>query len=275
MATPLVPQQNLDNVKASVWCVLRNDQGKFLLLKRSKSANNGGQWNFPGGNIDPGETPKTAGKREFWEECGVNIVSWTPFLRINSKSRIMHFIKPSVPVTLKKVHINGESSKYDWVSAKELNKLNLHEPTRAYFNHLTNKDLLQFKKKLVKSNLFLDIQATINDNVVGQATVCIPTRKLHNVEVQSDYRGFGYADSLMQYIMALENHPTQLTANAARNNSSVVTSSDNSVESSGLSTKQLVTFYGKYGFAPVDKASVKSGLPVPMVLSGHFAFAGK
>ena len=42
-------------VKKSAWLMLEVD-GKVLMLKRGPKANNPNLWNFPGGNIDPGET---------------------------------------------------------------------------------------------------------------------------------------------------------------------------------------------------------------------------
>lgn len=45
--------------------------GRVLLLKRSESAQDApGTWAFPGGGIEPGETPEAAARRELQEECG-------------------------------------------------------------------------------------------------------------------------------------------------------------------------------------------------------------
>lgn len=45
--------------------------GHVLLLKRSDSAKDApGTWGFPGGGIEPGETPEAAARRELHEECG-------------------------------------------------------------------------------------------------------------------------------------------------------------------------------------------------------------
>lgn len=46
--------------------------GCVLLLKRAESAQDApGTWGFPGGHIEPGETPEQAARREFQEECGL------------------------------------------------------------------------------------------------------------------------------------------------------------------------------------------------------------
>lgn len=46
--------------------------GRVLLLKRAETAQDApGTWGFPGGGIEPGETPEAAARRELQEECGV------------------------------------------------------------------------------------------------------------------------------------------------------------------------------------------------------------
>lgn len=56
---------------ASVACV-RGDS--VLLLQRSQTETSfPGYWEFPGGNVEPGETPIEAAHREFAEECGCEV----------------------------------------------------------------------------------------------------------------------------------------------------------------------------------------------------------
>ena len=49
-------------------CVV-NDQGKVLLQRRGDSD----KWGFPGGAIEPGETPEMAAFREVKEETGLDV----------------------------------------------------------------------------------------------------------------------------------------------------------------------------------------------------------
>lgn len=45
--------------------------GRVLLLKRAASAKDSPEtWGLPGGHIEDGETPETAARREYGEECG-------------------------------------------------------------------------------------------------------------------------------------------------------------------------------------------------------------
>lgn len=45
-------------------------EGKILAAKRKNERLDGGFWEFPGGKLEPGETPKQACQREVAEELG-------------------------------------------------------------------------------------------------------------------------------------------------------------------------------------------------------------
>lgn len=59
----------------SVYALLRNEKGEFLLLRRSEnSRTNPGKWDLPGGKMNPDEPLKEGVVREVWEETGISIV---------------------------------------------------------------------------------------------------------------------------------------------------------------------------------------------------------
>lgn len=47
--------------------------GRVLLQRRRLDRAHGGLWEFPGGKIEPGESPEAAARREIAEELGVDL----------------------------------------------------------------------------------------------------------------------------------------------------------------------------------------------------------
>jgi 8-oxo-dGTP diphosphatase len=56
-----------------VVCALIERQGRVLLARRPAHKHLGGKWEFPGGKIEPGETPAAALMRECEEELACTI----------------------------------------------------------------------------------------------------------------------------------------------------------------------------------------------------------
>lgn len=63
---PKTEEPRLQVVAAVVW-----HDGRLLLTQRPPGGPLGGQWEFPGGKIEPGETPEQAVVREIREELHV------------------------------------------------------------------------------------------------------------------------------------------------------------------------------------------------------------
>ena len=52
---------------------LRDEERRLLLQKRPAHKHHGGLWEFPGGKVEDGETPRAALVREIAEELGIAI----------------------------------------------------------------------------------------------------------------------------------------------------------------------------------------------------------
>jgi 8-oxo-dGTP diphosphatase len=54
-------------------CALIDGEGRVLLSKRPEGKSLAGLWEFPGGKVEPGETPEHALTRELKEELGITL----------------------------------------------------------------------------------------------------------------------------------------------------------------------------------------------------------
>lgn len=61
-------------IQVSVGCLIKGKQ--VLIGKRLARQSHAGEWEFPGGKIEAGETPLEALKREFSEETGLTTQNW-------------------------------------------------------------------------------------------------------------------------------------------------------------------------------------------------------
>lgn len=52
---------------------LIDGEGRVLLQQRRRESEHGGLWEFPGGKVEPGESPQIAAVREIEEELGVRL----------------------------------------------------------------------------------------------------------------------------------------------------------------------------------------------------------
>lgn len=56
-----------------VTAALIEENGRFLLGQRLDSGRFANLWEFPGGKVDPGETPEACVRREIMEELGIDV----------------------------------------------------------------------------------------------------------------------------------------------------------------------------------------------------------
>ncbi|MEJ2608819.1 MAG: Nudix family hydrolase [Candidatus Thiodiazotropha sp.] len=68
-------------IHVAAGAIIKSD-GRVLLSKRAKHAHQGGMWEFPGGKLEPGESPVQALARELKEELDIQPKHCEPLIRI-------------------------------------------------------------------------------------------------------------------------------------------------------------------------------------------------
>ncbi|BBI31324.1 8-oxo-dGTP diphosphatase MutT [Cohnella abietis] len=59
--------------------IIENGQGRILIARRKKGKSQEGLWEFPGGKLEPGESPEACLVRELQEEMGIEISPYSYF----------------------------------------------------------------------------------------------------------------------------------------------------------------------------------------------------
>src|SRR5262245_66501757 len=79
-----------------VACALIDADGRVLLAKRPPGRPLAGLWEFPGGKVEPGETPDAALIRELEEELAIRVTPkcLAPFTFASHSYEAFHLVKP-------------------------------------------------------------------------------------------------------------------------------------------------------------------------------------
>jgi len=96
MAATAVKDKGSHPLLVVVACALIDAQGRVLLSERPEGKRLAGLWEFPGGKIEPFETPEQALKRELWEEIGVDVreEDLQPLTFISQAESDFHLLMP-------------------------------------------------------------------------------------------------------------------------------------------------------------------------------------
>jgi len=73
--TPAHPSRPDEGTSTLVGIGIIRHRGRFLIRERPPGTVYAGYWEFPGGKVEPGETPEQATVRECREETGLDVVA--------------------------------------------------------------------------------------------------------------------------------------------------------------------------------------------------------
>lgn len=84
-----------------VAAALVDAEGRVLIAQRPEGKMLGGLWEFPGGKVEPGESPETALIRELKEELDIDVTqdAITPFAFVSHAYETFHLLMPLFLVT--------------------------------------------------------------------------------------------------------------------------------------------------------------------------------
>lgn len=104
-----------------VVCGIIYNENKIFICKRSPHKSLSGYWEFPGGKIEPDETPETSLSRELLEELGMNVIIHAHF-----KTVIHHYDTFTIQLMaytcqfLDATYHLTDHDEYAWVTKEEL-----------------------------------------------------------------------------------------------------------------------------------------------------------
>ena len=114
------------------------NKGRVLLTRRPEDKRHPGLWEFPGGKVDPGESPEQALHREIYEELGAEIrikgvfevayhrYDWGPVLVLAYECRLLTHSLRCLGV-----------AEYRWVPPQEIKRFKILPADQTIIDRLT------------------------------------------------------------------------------------------------------------------------------------------
>lgn len=142
-------------IQVSVGCLMKGHQ--VLIGQRLACQSHAGEWEFPGGKIEAGETPIEALKREFKEETGLTTQDWKPLIFYpwdhgNLQVQLHVFVTDEFAGELQ-AH---EGHEFEWCSVSELQKRAMLVANKGIIN------ALQLPDRYMISGNFHDTSDALN-----------------------------------------------------------------------------------------------------------------
>ena len=131
-------------LQVGVKALLRNKEGKYLLIRRSseKYPEVGARWDIVGGRINPGETLLENLKREIKEEINLELKSEPKLVAAQDILRIegRHVVRLTFIGEIEgEPKLDDDHTEFKWFAAEEIKKL---ENLDIYFKELIEKKII-------------------------------------------------------------------------------------------------------------------------------------
>ncbi len=113
-------------------CALIDIDGRVLLARRPEGKKMAGLWEFPGGKLNPGETPEAALIRELKEELGIDVSAacLAPFAFASHDYDRFHLLMPLYPLPPLEGHpAPQENQTLAWVARSSSATIRCRRPT--------------------------------------------------------------------------------------------------------------------------------------------------
>jgi len=131
-------------LQVGVKIVLKNREGKFLILRRSpqKYSEVDKYWDIPGGRINPGSPLIENLQREVMEETGLKIIDKPKLITAQDILKpTKHIVRLTyIGLADGEVKLSEEHNEYRWLTLEEVKTL---EPMDKYFKEVFNKFILK------------------------------------------------------------------------------------------------------------------------------------
>jgi len=119
------------NETTEVTAAIIVEDGCVLVARRPPGGRHPGSWEFPGGKVDPGETPEECLARELAEELGIEVL-------VGKRLAVVHHEYPDLAIDLLAFEcaisrgrpMDLACAEHAWVKPEELSSFDLLPPDR-------------------------------------------------------------------------------------------------------------------------------------------------
>jgi 8-oxo-dGTP diphosphatase len=128
--------KNKKAIEVVALALQRSTDQKYLITRRGPGQSGAGEWEFPGGKVEPGETQTQALVREIDEELSIELIEKRLLLL---GDHIEHYPQKSVHIFLWKMTIDSdpaiiltEHDQFQWICKEQIHVFSLSAGDQAF-----------------------------------------------------------------------------------------------------------------------------------------------